>query len=158
MESILRSRTIWICASCYACTVRCPAGIKITDLIYALKRTAMDREIRSNQLPISTLSRQFVRLVNRYGRNQELKLVMRYQLRTRPLGLFKMLPLAWRMMRSGRLPWRTHRIRGLPALRRIISKAEEMEHLYPRDVREPLGEVGYGVVAERPVASAGGGS
>jgi heterodisulfide reductase subunit C len=36
LESILRSRTIWICASCYACTVRCPAGIKVTELIYGL--------------------------------------------------------------------------------------------------------------------------
>jgi len=38
IQSILASRTIWICASCYSCTTRCPAGIKVTDIIYALKR------------------------------------------------------------------------------------------------------------------------
>jgi heterodisulfide reductase subunit C len=45
IEDILKSRTIWICASCYTCQARCPAGIKVTDIIYALKRTAMERKI-----------------------------------------------------------------------------------------------------------------
>src|SRR5574341_563428 len=52
IESILRSRTIWICASCYACTTRCPAGIKITDILYALKRIAMDKGIFPSRFPV----------------------------------------------------------------------------------------------------------
>ena len=43
IESILRSRTIWVCASCYVCTTRCPSGIKITDILYALKRIAIEK-------------------------------------------------------------------------------------------------------------------
>jgi heterodisulfide reductase subunit C len=35
---VLESLTPWVCASCYACTVNCPAGIHITEIMYALKR------------------------------------------------------------------------------------------------------------------------
>jgi len=158
LESILRSRTIWICASCYSCTVRCPSGIKVTDLIYGLKRLAIDRDIRMRGLRIHTLSKQFVRLINRYGRNQELKLMMRYMIRQAPLRLFGTIPLGWKLLRTGRLPWRTSRIRGIAGLRKIVAKAQEMEQLTPRERLRPVEEVGYGAVAEKEVVAGGGGA
>jgi len=36
----LSSETIWLCASCYACTAHCPQDIHITDVMYSLKREA----------------------------------------------------------------------------------------------------------------------
>ncbi len=160
LESILRSRTIWLCASCYACTVRCPSGIKVTDLIYGLKRMAVEDRTRSGGLPIPELSRAFVRMIRRTGRNQELQLVGAYYLRRAPLRLFAMIPLGWRMLLTRRLPWRTTSVRDIEGLRRIIAKAEEIEHAYPRDDRESMGTVGYGVVTERPLSPAvmGGGA
>ncbi len=55
LEDILRSRTIWLCASCYSCTVRCPVGIKVTDTMYALKRVAMDKKVYPQQFPVHVL-------------------------------------------------------------------------------------------------------
>jgi len=156
IESILRSRTIWICASCYACTVRCPSAIKITDLIYGLKRIAMRRHIRDGGAAVFTLSRLFTRLIRRYGRNQELALVRNFFLRHSPWRLVGLLPLGWRMWRVGRLPWRTRRIREIEGLRRIIAKAETMELSYPREARREFGKIGYAAVSERAVP--GGGS
>lgn len=161
LESILRSRTIWICASCYACTVRCPAGIKVTELIYGLKRLALDRRLKSRSFPIYALSEEFVRVVNRYGRNQELELVARYFMRVAPHRLLRMLPLGLRLLGTGRMPWRTHRVRDIAGLRRIIAKAQAMEDAYPREAMVPVGQVGYGAVAERAAtaaAPAGGGA
>ena len=40
-DKVLESSTIWTCASCYACTVRCPQEIKITEIMYILKRLAI---------------------------------------------------------------------------------------------------------------------
>ena len=61
MEAIMKSRTIWICASCYACTTRCPSGIKITDIIYALKRTAMGNKYSSPEAShVQTLANLFI--------------------------------------------------------------------------------------------------
>lgn len=158
LNSIMNSRTIWICASCYACTVRCPSGIKVTDLIYALKRMAMDGRVRTAGLPVATLSAAFVNIVKRLGRNHELELMLRYGLRQNPFGLLSMAPLGWRMWRAGRMQWRSHRIKGLDGLRRIIARAEAMEEAHPRETLEPTGHVGYGVVDERPRSASVGAS
>jgi hypothetical protein len=56
MERIFQSRTIWICARLDA--------IKITDLLYALKRTAMDEGLYPDRFPLYRLSKSFVRIVN----------------------------------------------------------------------------------------------
>ena len=40
-EEVLASNTYWTCASCYHCTVRCPAEIDIADMMYTLKRYSM---------------------------------------------------------------------------------------------------------------------
>ena len=40
-DSVLASESLWLCTSCYMCTLRCPKQIAVTDIIYALKRLAM---------------------------------------------------------------------------------------------------------------------
>ncbi len=42
-ERALRSRAIWLCTSCYSCTVRCPREIKIGDAMLGLRHLAVDR-------------------------------------------------------------------------------------------------------------------
>jgi len=149
LDSILRSRTLWICASCYACTVRCPAGIKVTDIIYGLKRMALDDKVEMHGLPIHELSQLFVKIVNRTGRNDEIELATRFFLHRAPWRLFKMMPLGIRLWRAGRLPLKPQRVKGIEGLRLIIAKAEEMEQLQPRETVESLGEIGYAAVTER---------
>lgn len=41
-EDIIRSKTIWICASCFQCTVRCPKGIDIQAVMDTLRQIALD--------------------------------------------------------------------------------------------------------------------
>lgn len=120
IEQILRSRTIWICASCYMCTTRCPQGIKITDVLYALRRTVMDAKLLSERSPVYLLSKTFVRIVNRYGRNQEILLVLRYYLRRNPLQLLRNLPLAISLLRKGRLSLFLSKVRDVAAIRKIL--------------------------------------
>ena len=35
-KEVLSNNTVWLCASCYACSVDCPKQIRITDVMYAL--------------------------------------------------------------------------------------------------------------------------
>jgi len=41
-DLLLECRTIWVCASCQQCTVRCPKGIDIQAVMDALKQVALD--------------------------------------------------------------------------------------------------------------------
>jgi quinone-modifying oxidoreductase subunit QmoC len=125
LEEILNSRTIWICASCYSCTVRCPQEIRVTDTMYALKRIAMEKGIYPKQFPVHILSRTFTANVYKYGRNYELGLAIRYFLKT---DIVKLITNAWyglTLIRRGRLgifPKRIARVRQVQA---IIRKANE---------------------------------
>lgn len=156
LASIMRSRSIWICASCYSCTVRCPAGIKVTDLIYALKRMASSNGDLVSQASTAPLARAFVKIVHRTGRNHELELVARYLLRRDPRRLFSMLPLGWRLWRRGRVAFWPKKIKGVEGLQKIIAKAEAMDVLYPKDIRKPVEHLGYGGLTERRVTDQGG--
>ncbi len=124
---ILRSRTIWICASCYMCTTRCPQTIKITDLLYALKRTALDVKLYPDRFPVYLLSKNFVRLVNHYGRNQEILLLLLYYLRRNPLELLRMAPMGWSLMKKGRVSLFPAKIQGVGAIRKILAASKALE-------------------------------
>ncbi|MEK7408762.1 MAG: 4Fe-4S dicluster domain-containing protein [Acidobacteriota bacterium] len=135
IEEILRSRTIWICASCYMCTTRCPQGIKITDILYALKRTAMEKKLYPERYPVYLLSKNFVGLVNRYGRNHEILLVLLYYLRRNPLALFRLLPLGLSLWRKGRITLFPSKIAGVQAIRSILAASAALE--LPREEAKP---------------------
>jgi Fe-S oxidoreductase len=40
-ERVLQSQAIWLCTSCYSCTVRCPREIKISDAMLGLRSLAV---------------------------------------------------------------------------------------------------------------------
>ena len=90
-QEVLSNRTIWLCASCYQCTVECPKGIKITDVMYALKREALENKIYPRNFPVPILARTFFNEVQRTGRINEIFLLSNYYLR---YNIFKMLGYA----------------------------------------------------------------
>ncbi len=125
VEDVLQSRTIWLCASCYSCTVRCPSGIRVTDTLYALKRTAMDKKIYPPKFPVHTLSRAFIQNVYRYGRNYELGLGIRYFLSTNFIKLFTNIGYGFSMIRRGRLNIIPRRLKRINQVRAIIKIADQ---------------------------------
>ena len=149
IEPLLRSRTIWICASCYNCTVRCPEEIKITDLLYALKRIAIEKKILPKKFPVYALSETFTDMVRRYGRNYETGLLLLFYLRTQPLRLMAMAGDGLALWRHGRLPVRPRKIRGIEGLRRIIAKAETFDRPQEKAESSKLTDtVGYSAIMQ----------
>lgn len=134
IESILSSRTIWICASCYACTIRCPQGVLVTDILYALKRLAIEQEIFPKRFPVYALSKSFIGFTNRYGRSYEPGLIIAYFLKTNPFKLLGMLPLFIRLLSKGRIGLLPKKIKRTKTFSQILKEAEIMEMIVP--VRE----------------------
>ncbi len=124
-DRVLDSLTIWTCASCYQCTDRCPQQIKVTDIMYILKRMAM-REDRKRSKHARALSEVFTEIVNKYGRNRETELMTRFALKTNPLGALSMAPVGMGLYSRGRLPLGGSRIKDIKGLRRIVAKAQEL--------------------------------
>ncbi len=149
IEELLRSRTIWVCASCYSCTARCPAEIKITDLLYALKRIAIEKKILPREFPVYALSETFAGMVRRHGRNHETGLLLRFYLKTHPLRLLKMAGDGLALWWHGRMPFMPRKIKDLKGLRKIIAKAETFDRPQePVEHERRTDTVGYSAIME----------
>lgn len=127
LEEILHSRAIWICASCYACRVRCPSGILVTDLMYALKRLAMKKKIYPPKFPVHVLSKAFISNIYRYGRNFEMGLAVKYFLKAEPKKLLGNIGFGLSMIRRGRISVKSTSIRKIKDVRAIIKRANQLE-------------------------------
>lgn len=141
IEDILHSRSIWICASCYSCRVRCPAGIYVTDMMYALKRLAMEKQIYPPKFPVYALSRSFISNIYKYGRNYELGLIIRYYLKAEPQKLLASAGFGMSMMKRGRIGVKPMRISKVTEIRAIIEKARQLkERLHPVQLSQGIHE------------------
>jgi heterodisulfide reductase subunit C len=123
-DDVLRSRSIWVCASCYECTVACPKQIPVTDVMHVLKRMAIREGVHPRRFGTTVLAREFVREVDRWGRNTESRLAMRLYLKTRPILLLKDAWLGRRLLWRGRMGLRRESIRQRAQLRTILRAAE----------------------------------
>lgn len=125
-DKVLDSLTIWTCASCYQCAERCPQKIRITDVMYMLKRMAI-RENRKRSKHSRALSEAFVHIVNKYGRNRETELMARFMLSTNPLGAIAAAPIGMSLFSHGRLPLvNGEKIRDIEGLRKIVAAAQKL--------------------------------
>jgi quinone-modifying oxidoreductase subunit QmoC len=125
-DEVLRSFTIWLCPSCYACQVRCPAQIKITDVMYALKRLAIQSKTYPARFSIPILDREMSHLIATHGRNSELWLILRLYFKSRrPLAMLKMAPLGLKLMRTGRMSLRQESIKNKKQLRALVNTVRE---------------------------------
>jgi len=67
-DELLRTKSIWICASCLTCNARCPKGINIAEIIEAIRQILLRKredhvkieklsdEIKENVPPIALIS------------------------------------------------------------------------------------------------------
>lgn len=126
-DDVLSSFTIWLCTSCYACTVACPHGIKVTDIMYALKRRAIEEGKYPRRFPIPTLAKEFGKMVRDSGRISEGLLVTKLMLKTQALKIFGMRRLGIGLLRTGRFSLKQDRIKGRKELAGILDALESAE-------------------------------
>jgi heterodisulfide reductase subunit C len=119
-EDALRSVTIWICSSCYSCTVMCPAEIKITDVMYALKRMAIQEGVFPKRFPTPVLAKEMTNIITNEGRNSELWVILKMLLKTNPFKLLSMASIGLSLFMKGRM--------GLK--KESIEKKDELRSLY----------------------------
>ncbi|MBI4558573.1 MAG: 4Fe-4S dicluster domain-containing protein [Candidatus Hydrogenedentes bacterium] len=134
-EEVLRSSAIWMCASCYNCTVECPRQIKITDIMYALKQKAIQERCYPRWFAIPALAREFFNVVQRNGRNCEGRVIVGMYLKTNPFMLFRRTGLGWRLWWRGRLVARCDSCcKQMTPLRKLLTGVGRKERDLTRDL------------------------
>jgi heterodisulfide reductase subunit C len=124
-REVLHSHTIWLCASCYACTVECPQEIRITDIMYELKQRAILEGVYPRRFPIPVLAHEFNAMVRKHGRITELVLVIRLFLKTSWLAALGNWRLGLDLMRTGRFSLLTERIKRRGDIAKMLDAIDD---------------------------------
>ena len=126
-QDILSSNSMWCCATCHLCTVRCPRGIDLPELMHVLGCIATREGLANGKVSTPAMYRTLVDAVKRQGRVHELGLMGRFFLRTNPLAALKMIPVGLKLLLHRRLPLRAEKIKGTDQLRTIVKEAQTLE-------------------------------
>ncbi|OHB80757.1 MAG: hypothetical protein A2V98_26715 [Planctomycetes bacterium RBG_16_64_12] len=122
-EELLRSRAIWLCASCEACTTRCPMEIDIAAVMDILRIMAVQREAALPDARGEKFNRSFLRSVRRHGRVFELGMMAAYKLRSG--DLLSDVDKFPRMLAKGKIGLLPKRSGDAKRLKEIFRRVEE---------------------------------
>ena len=125
-DEVLKSFTPWLCASCYNCQVKCPSQIKITDIMYTLKREAIKAKTYPSKFPIPALAQEMQKLIAKKGRSSELWLVLQMYLRLKdPISPLKYTSTGINLIKTGRLSLKKEKIKNIKQFHSILKAVSE---------------------------------
>lgn len=120
-EAVLASNTPWYCVSCYQCMARCPREIPITDIMYSLKQIAAREGTAPKNHKMPDLYNAFNREIAENGKVTDAMVMMRYGMR-HPVDMLRQTPLAFLLLKKGRLEFTPRRIRFPKRLTRTLQR------------------------------------
>lgn len=121
LERVLKSPAIWLCTSCETCGLRCPCGIRLSEVWDVLKELAVQKGLAKGIQPV--FHNMFLDSVYKRGRVFETGLMAGYKIRTGQL--FSDLDLGLKLFTKGKLP----------LLSGGISRRKEVREIFNRCVR-----------------------
>ena len=100
-ERVLSSKTIWVCASCFTCTTRCPKEVDLAEVMDTLRQMAHQEGRKAAVDEVRVFHEIFLENIRRYGRQYEMGLVGNYNLNSG--RLFKDMRQAPKLFFRGKL-------------------------------------------------------
>lgn len=109
-DTVLRSKTLWLCAGCEACSTRCPQGLDLPRTVDALRIIASREGIEPAVRPVPAFYAAALRGIKIFGRMYEAGLMGELYLRMALSGdldreqlIQRDVPLALKMLKTGKL-------------------------------------------------------
>ncbi|MGD9504292.1 MAG: 4Fe-4S dicluster domain-containing protein [Syntrophobacteraceae bacterium] len=120
-SAVLHSSSIWLCASCQACTTRCPCNIDVAKVMQSLRIMSREQETVSEK-NIRVFFDEFMRSTRLFGRVFETGLLPVYNFLTgKPLNDMDLAP---KVLAKGKLAFVPHRIPGQKHIEEIFARFE----------------------------------
>jgi len=104
------------------CTVRCPRGVKPTEIAHALESLAYRKGFRIDGTSTPAMYSSFVSSIKGNGRVHEFGMMLRYYLTTNPLAALKLLSVGTQLLLHKRMPLMPKRAKGRDELAKIIKE------------------------------------
>jgi heterodisulfide reductase subunit C len=126
-DEIFKSKTFFLCSACYYCTLRCPRGLPLTEIIDALKRIASAEGIGIYK-DSTNFYKSFMDTVRRYGRLREMEFMNRYFLSMRnPLVPLRFASLGLKLLSKGKVSPEMPKLSGEGRFDALFRKVQELE-------------------------------
>jgi len=122
-EKVLSSHTIWICASCYTCSVRCPNDIDIAKVMDSLRHIALRSGVAPAERDIPIFHSVFLDSIKSKGRIHELGLIWQYKAKTK--DFMKDVALGWKMVKKGKIKLFPSKFGGGRGIKDIFGRYEK---------------------------------
>ena len=119
-DEVLRSKTVWVCASCQTCSTRCPNDIDIAHVMDVLRQMGREGDVPPGDENIMKFHEAVLRSVRRHGRMFELGMVGGYKFATR--SFMDDMGLGWSMFTKGKLKFLPEGIKAKDEVRRMFDK------------------------------------
>lgn len=118
-ESVLKSRSIWLCGSCQSCTTRCPNKIDVALVMDVCRHMAREQGYATER-SVKVFADSFLKSVQRHGRAYEMGLMVAYMARSG--RVFTDVDLAPIAVLRGKLPFKPHPVQGRDQVARIFER------------------------------------
>lgn len=121
-EEALQSKTIWLCAGCQTCSVRCPKEVDIAKVMESLRIIAKKKGYIGEK-KIDLFHELFLKSVEANGRVHEMGLIIGANL----FGLqpFKDVEYGWPMLAKGKINPLPHKIKNTGEVKKIFENVRK---------------------------------
>jgi heterodisulfide reductase subunit C len=120
---LLSSRSIWVCASCYTCSTRCPNEVDVAGVMDGLRQRALVEKAVPAEARVRLFHRAFLGEIRAHGRVHELSMMARYKMATRTY--LDDMRLGWRMFLRGKLKLLPSLVRDRKEIARLFTKEDK---------------------------------
>jgi heterodisulfide reductase subunit C len=121
-QEVLNSNTIWICTTCFSCSVRCPRGIRPTELMETLRPIAIAEGVKNKNARFDGI---FSDVVRKNGRASEFLLISKYSLKEPEM--IKQVPFGLGLFAKGKLPLSIDKMEDTHELKAIFKMSEKKQ-------------------------------
>ena len=133
-NEVLKSTTIWVCASCETCTTRCPNDIDIARIMDAMRTASLKSGLAAGEKKVPVFHEAFLSSIRSKGRVYELGMIGQYTLKSgdatsklKSGSLLEEAKLGWQMFKKGKLRIFPQRIKGTGEIKKLFKKTKRGE-------------------------------
>lgn len=128
-DEVLKSATIWVCASCETCTTRCPNDIDIAKIMDVMRMESLKSGLAVGEKRVPIFHEAFLSSIKSKGRIYELGMIGQYTLKSGDVtaklksgSLMDEVKLGWQMFKKGKLRLIPQKIKRRGEVKRLFKK------------------------------------
>jgi len=122
-DQALRSKTIWVCASCETCSARCPNDIDIAHVMDTLRQISQSEGVPPSERSVPIFHKAFLDSIRKHGRVYEAEMATSFFLKNESWrSLSKLATMGMQMFGKGKVKLMPSRLRGAGQVKEIFKR------------------------------------